>query len=900
MGIVILVCGIVIWFVIIKMRKKKDRLIRKNVFRFISIVMIMTLTVPLFSLTMEVEAKEEGTYEEYSIDVSEEALEGIQTIKAGEVKTFTHSEPVIGMVNTWDVDMEIISKNQVQPTDIVMVFDLSLSMEDSMPEGGTKLEVAREATKNFIDIVLSDQNKENTRLAIVGFGDFADYELDFTKDRDKAKNIIDSFDSNTIVKYGDERGTATNTQQGIFAASQLLEKQPNNRKKVIVLFTDGVPTANQSLRPANDNLVSEEAVFQHMDYYVFAGRSREDYIYDIGSRHNVILQNSSGKLELTGCFVSNDGDEKSDNHYDVYYDSVVSAVQEANFARQDGYSVIPIGFGFDATSEIYPDGILSAMAGGGQWYNARNGEVLNGAFENVGAAIVSSSVNEGSLSIPMAQGFEIPVDKTENISITQGEFTLSDDGKMISWELGPELKPLLEIDSYATNDGNITYGRLKYRVTINDDILRAEPNGERYNLLGDARFSYLDAEGSKQTVDFPKTYQDPLLISIEKKLVDSSGNLVENGKDTLDRTFTIRITNKDAGTYEDIPLKAGEKKIITSLRLAANYSVNELDDYSYTKDGQVFAGTMGSRDDGHQKVHSSSYIHVVKGEDKEENTFVAMNEREDQSFVITNREKTTGSLTIESKFDIDGDGKAEEDLSEKVRMLPIPYTIKGEKGFKKTVLVDPGSHLVLDDIPFGTYTITQNTADEVEPTSQEPANGKVSMGVSSPNVRAIFTNAVRYAPIDVTNNVGGNMGEKDRDFPHTETDEDGNGVEFTLKDGESENALDRFEAEYPGYVPVLERQYVIIQDGYTSARYSTSSVISSGRSKGDLSNQGAYRTEAMVSNIPVESNYLSEMDVQTPTGITANSIEKRLLGIIGATLLASFCIAVVGKVNLQR
>ena len=130
----------------------------------------------------------------------------------------------------------------VKDTDIILVLDNSGSMNEKFNinnQETTKLEEVKKASKEFVDYIFRTSNiqKDKIRIAVATFNWNSNTEQDFTGDKEEINNAIDSITA----------GGATNTQSAINKSYELFKGIKENRKnssKFVVLFTDGLPTAN--------------------------------------------------------------------------------------------------------------------------------------------------------------------------------------------------------------------------------------------------------------------------------------------------------------------------------------------------------------------------------------------------------------------------------------------------------------------------------------------------------------------------------------------------------------------------------------------------------------------------------------------------------------------------------
>ncbi len=150
------------------------------------------------------------------------------------------------ITNTWPQPFVLQKEVCLQPVDVVLVFDRSGSMAfDNLdliePE---PMVTARQAAVTFVEKLQS----ENDRIGLVSFATEATKDLPLSIDSNRVKQAVRSvsIQAETISEiYGEH----TNIGNALFLARQEIESNnfANSSDKVVVLFTDGVPT-----RPLGD------------------------------------------------------------------------------------------------------------------------------------------------------------------------------------------------------------------------------------------------------------------------------------------------------------------------------------------------------------------------------------------------------------------------------------------------------------------------------------------------------------------------------------------------------------------------------------------------------------------------------------------------------------------------
>ena len=155
------------------------------------------------------------------------------------------------------------------PMDIVLVLDQSGSMDDKFDQG-TRQNAMKAAVKGFIDTVAA--TSKDSKISIVKFagdeskavGDTRYYENGYSYNHSQIVKELTAVDSAGVKALkaavsGLTAGGATRVDFGMEKAAKALEASTNDRQKVVIVFTDGVPTksnrfnvdvANQALNAA--------------------------------------------------------------------------------------------------------------------------------------------------------------------------------------------------------------------------------------------------------------------------------------------------------------------------------------------------------------------------------------------------------------------------------------------------------------------------------------------------------------------------------------------------------------------------------------------------------------------------------------------------------------------------
>jgi len=128
-------------------------------------------------------------------------------------------------------------KEQWVYSDVVLVIDLSTSMNGALGGGRTKLEATLDAARQFVSILdlTPDANDRSDRVAVVGFNSRAWQAARLTRDATALRQAIDHLPSS----QGQFTRLDLGFDEGIAALRPSLRQA--NTTPVIILLTDGVP-----------------------------------------------------------------------------------------------------------------------------------------------------------------------------------------------------------------------------------------------------------------------------------------------------------------------------------------------------------------------------------------------------------------------------------------------------------------------------------------------------------------------------------------------------------------------------------------------------------------------------------------------------------------------------------
>lgn len=630
-------------------------------------------------------------------------------------------EPVAGLLNTFRVKLRMETTDKEQKNDIVLVIDTSGSMNDNGRMGKTI-----EAAKNFVNTLL-DANHPNTRIALVSFESSVYLKQNFTNYQNKQQLL------NAINALGANGGTFT--QGGMKKAEDLLNGSGADFKN-IVLLSDGVPTFNYKLYNPNNFLIEggsgnhthEKQTGTHMpqsefDYGATAGAGNS--MWDRYERIRISW------LPLT-----------YEHHY---YNSGNCAIAEAGYAKQNA-NVYTIGVETDNLGS----GILNQMASPNCAYNATP-EELNTVFNNI-AASISSAMQNANVTDPMGAGFVVKGGTASNVQVTQGTATLTDN--TINWNVGTLTTPV-------SASSMTKYAEMTYDVEINDSILDVASSTGQYNTNNGAIVTYTDIDGVQQTKNFPEPTAEPLLVGIYKVLLDSQGNRVPDAE-LGNRQFTVNVKLNEGGFNKDYVVEANKSgKVMTDIKVDKTYKIketgttgisNNLSDYETSIKVERFDGTEVSTTQG----TSVDNFEVPKKP--------ASNEPYNTRIIVTNKEKADGKLIIKKEFTPIRRAKSAaklaprsaKDLQNKFQLKIVGLGYDGiTEVYNQTKEIAVGETLTLENLPYGTYTVTETDGDAYNASYKNDANennNSVKIGIDKKERSMTITNHPKAGDdkVDVT------------------------------------------------------------------------------------------------------------------------------------------------------
>ena len=154
---------------------------------------------------------------------------------------------------------QTVETTKQQPLDIVLVLDQSGSMADSFDKKTSRQTAMKNAVNGFIDEVATNYTEGAAhRISIVTFNDNASQLKDWTSVDETGKTALQT----AVNGLPETPSGATNVAAGMTRAQTQLNNAKDKHKKVVVVFTDGVPTTHSdfSTEVATDAIATAQVL----------------------------------------------------------------------------------------------------------------------------------------------------------------------------------------------------------------------------------------------------------------------------------------------------------------------------------------------------------------------------------------------------------------------------------------------------------------------------------------------------------------------------------------------------------------------------------------------------------------------------------------------------------------
>ena len=338
--------------------------------------------------------------------------DGMVTVRETAAHTSGNNFNVTMTVTTSD----LVEIEPVRPAHIVLCIDRSNSMD------GERRTNTKAAVEEFVSGVLNETGiAAGNQIAVVGFGTGYWNHCGLTSDVSKVKSAVSA--ATTAVRNVNDGGT--NVQAGIYAAQQVFASDNSTAQKVIVLFSDGMPTYSYRLtgtadwtgcsgygRRHNWNEYSGKIsnVTTHFDHDTIVG-SGSDYDYTLDSHYASlrVTCEHGWSTTMTNSIYTNNGQP------------AIAQAQTAKDAGIEIYTVFLDGYNRnEQTSKKNAQGTMKAVATNEEHYMAtQDMSELSSLFQSIGTSLVTPT-NAGTVAAPMGGHIQLgDVSGLESAGITR-------------------------------------------------------------------------------------------------------------------------------------------------------------------------------------------------------------------------------------------------------------------------------------------------------------------------------------------------------------------------------------------------------------------------------------------------------------------------------------------------
>lgn len=460
-----------------------------------------------------------------------------------------------GLENYFDIKLKVqtMSKAEDQDLAVVIVMDISNTMNTKMKDDITRLAAAQEASKNFIDGFYKNATSSNGAERKIGFVAFnTDAHTIFGLQDCNNASMATSL-KNTLVNetnkiadapgYKDAHSRFTNIEAGLKMANDMLNSA-GIANKYIVFLSDGFPTT-----------YIESGYSGYDPYDSTSSSSIEGRFYDAVLRkpcsYGTSYSNRAAiKARKMATNIKNSGTKIYSIGVDVEGQTIQQYIAQSEALTPEGkkkdFSVVDrtgttYEIGDASSSEAYKNWLRNKI-GSGYYWDVTDSNALTTAFNEIFEKIMYLSEASWVAEDPMNVSGEI-----KNIEFVG----IYDDSKTNLYEKIERGTGISNTASYGTNtdkinwdlkksncteikDGNITYYvyELNYRIRLQNELDNFDVS-EIYKTNGTTTLSYVVSKNGTtselKNIDFPIPEIVGYLGSLEFTKISKLNNINLSG-----------------------------------------------------------------------------------------------------------------------------------------------------------------------------------------------------------------------------------------------------------------------------------------------------------------------------------------------------------------------------------
>ena len=441
-----------------------------------------------------------------------------------------------------------------KPLDVVLVMDTSNNMKNIIRN-------AKEAAKNVVDKLITNNTAKNVKMSIVSFADKGNKEIALTNNANDLKNAI--------AKLNAAGGAFT--QNGIEVASDILNNAPANHKKVMILVSNGEPNIASGIHP--DFGDKDKGFYRISDPSIKRDGYEQwygDAEYWYGKGYKVGAWNYLVWLR-NGLFGNGTKKTQGRGHiswpYELMDEYFNNATIKAAEKIKQNTEIITVGIGIkdNRLAKL----IMNNLATSGKYLETDStGSELDKLLDSI-AEKFKNKVYEGVITDPMS----------EYVDYVEGTASLE----------GSKKDAVIALENKTIKVTNVVLGDkeeliLRYKVKLKDNW----KDGEFHPANGETTLMPAP-NGTSMKFNVPEVKADAAktLVTIKKQWVGDKVpasvnavkfNIKANGT-ALDRQIEVKKDDNWTKVIDDLPkYKAGSE---------IKYTVEEIDGKDYAKVGEV-------------------------------------------------------------------------------------------------------------------------------------------------------------------------------------------------------------------------------------------------------------------------------------------------------------------------
>lgn len=429
--------------------------------------------------------------------------------------------------NYFDIILTVQTKNKAVDPDlaVVIVMDISNTMNDTLGAGKTRLDAAKEASNNFIDsfAARSQNSSIDRKLGFVAFNSDS-YQIFKLQDCNESNKetlktkITNEINKNIVNESVAHNKRFTNIEAGLKRAKDMLDGSSAS-KKYILFLSDGFPTTYiQSGYTGYDTYDGNRFKDRVLNKPCSYGTSYSDEAAIRARQMATTIKNS-------GIYIYSVGVDVGAQTVQRYIDQTANASHSVVDRTSETYEI------GDASSANAYRNWLRNKIGSGYYYDVNDPNAMKNAFDSIFEQIMILSEATWVTEDPMNSS-EQPnniefigmygenevlsdsVTKSDNYPNTASFDTTNE---KIKWDL--------KNSTPEVNDNIYTY-KLHYRVRIENE-LSDFVEGESYKTNGVTTLNYIvktNNSSKNGTIDFPRPEVKAYLGKLEFNKLTNYGN----------------------------------------------------------------------------------------------------------------------------------------------------------------------------------------------------------------------------------------------------------------------------------------------------------------------------------------------------------------------------------------